>query len=94
MKKVPKYVIDLVRRRTKAAEKFVASSIEVDKYCKKIGLDTKHELFGEACLCTDIRIWCEADHGEGATLSAIAKVLEGKKNEYKGKVGGDCRKGI
>ena len=77
-KQVPKYVKELVRKRTKAAAKFREASLAVDEYCESIGLDIDHPLFDDACLITDIRIWCEEDHSEPNTLEAIEKVLNGE----------------
>ena len=77
-KQVPKYVKDLVRKRTKAAAKFRETSQAVDDYCESIGLNVLHPLFDDACLMTDIRIWCEEDHSEPNTLKAIEKVLNGE----------------
>lgn len=77
-KEVPKYVIDLVHKRTKAARKFRQMCSAVDEYCASIGLDEFHPLFNDACIYTDIRIWCEEDHSEPNTLEAIKKVLNGK----------------
>ena len=77
-KQVPKYVKELVRKRTKAARKFREASKAVDDYCESIGLDIFHPLFYDACLITDIRIWCEEDHSEPNTLEAIEKVLNGE----------------
>lgn len=77
-KQVPKYVKELVRKRTKAAQKLRETSIAVDKYCEGIGLNVFHPLYGEASLCTDVRIWCEEDHCEPKTLEVIEKVLNGE----------------
>lgn len=77
-KQVPKYVKELVRKRTNAAAKLRKTSVAVDEYCKSIGLDLDHPLFDDACLMTDIRIWCEEDHSEPNTLNAIEKVLNGE----------------
>ena len=77
-KEVPKYVIDLVHKRTKAAQKLRETGIAVDEYCSSIGLDEFHPLFNDACLVTDVRIWCEEDHSESNTLEAIKKVLNGE----------------
>lgn len=77
-KQVPKYVKELVRKRTIAAEKLRKYSAKVDRYCESIGLDFAHPLYDDACLCTDIRIWCEEDHAEPNTLEIIEKVLNGE----------------
>lgn len=77
-KQVPKYVKELVRKRTKAAQKLRETGIAVDEYCSSIGLDEFHPLFDDACIISDIRIWCEEDHAEPNTLEAIEKVLNGE----------------
>lgn len=78
---VPKYVQELVERRAKLARQLCSISVEVDEYCKKIGLDYNHPLFDEACLCTDVRIYCEADGAKNMTLSTIEKVLAERKGD-------------
>lgn len=74
-KKVPKYVKELLRRRTKYVRKMQNASTAVDEYCESIGLDCRHPLFEEACLVSDIRIYCEVDCAEKNTLAVIEKVL-------------------
>ena len=66
------------RKRTKAARNFRAASYKVDEYCESIGLDLNHPLYDDACLCTDVRIWCEEDHSEPNILESIEKVLNGE----------------
>lgn len=78
---VPKYVQKLVERRTRLARKLCSISVEVDKYCEKIGLDYTHPLYNDACLCTDVRIYCEADGAKNMTLSTIEKVLAERKGD-------------
>ncbi len=75
MKKVPKYVVELLKKRTRYSRKLRNASCAVDEYCAKIGLDYRHPLFDEAVICTDVRIYCEEDAGEGSTLGVIEKVL-------------------
>lgn len=77
-KEVPKYVIKMLKRRTKAAQALRDASIAVDEYCESIGIDVYHPLYDDACLSTDVRIWCEGDGAEGATLAIIEKVLNGE----------------
>ena len=77
-KQVPKYVKELLRKRTRAARNFRTASYKVDEYCESIGLDLNHPLFNDACLVTDIRIWCEEGASESATLKIIEKVLNGE----------------
>lgn len=77
-KQVPKYVKELLRKRTETARKFRNACAAVDNYCESIGLDLDHPLFNDACLVTDIRILCEEDHSEPTTLKIIEKVLNGE----------------
>lgn len=73
--KVPKKVIELVKRRRRCAERLRDAEVAVDEYCASIGLNCFHPLFDDAVLCADIRIYCEEDHGYHATLEAIEAVL-------------------
>ena len=75
MKKVPKYVVEMVQRRTRLSRQLRSACADVDKYCESIGLNINHPLFDEAALCTDIRIYCEEDAAQHITLEAIQKVL-------------------
>lgn len=77
-KKVPKYVIKMLKRRTRLSRQLRNACIEVDNYCIKIGLVCGHPLFYDACLLSDVRIYCEEDAGEISTLNAIEKVLNGE----------------
>lgn len=77
-KKVPKYVVKMLQRRTKAARNLRDACVEVDNYCQSIGLDVYHPLFYNACLCSDVRIFCEEGASETTTLEAIEKVLNGE----------------
>lgn len=80
---IPKYVQKLVERRTQLARQLCSVSVQVDEYCEKIGLDYNHPLFNDACLCTDVRIYCEADGAKNMTLSTIEKVLAERKDGAK-----------
>ena len=75
MKKVPKYVVEMVKRRTRLSRQLRSACADVDNYCQSIGLNADHPLFDEAALCTDIRIFCEEDAAEHTTLNVIQKVL-------------------
>ena len=77
-KQVPKYVKELLRKRTKTAREFRSACTKVDDYCESIGLNFEHPLFNDACLVTDIRILCEENHSESTTLEIIEKVLNGE----------------
>lgn len=76
MVQIPKYVEELLARRCKYAAKLADVSIKVDHYCASIGLDYNSPLFDNACLCTDVRIYCEFDGATNATKRAILKQLE------------------
>ncbi len=71
-KTVPKYVLKLLDRRRRLSQDLMSVCHEVDEYCKKIGVD-----FGnpDACLQTDVRIYCEVDGAYDSTLSVIEKTL-------------------
>ena len=75
MSEAPKYVIDLLKRRTKLSRQLRVVCSKIDNYCAKIGLDYNHPLFNEAALCSDVRIYCEEDAAEFTTLEIIEKVL-------------------
>lgn len=77
-KQVPQEVIDLVKARTAAADQLSIASGAVDAYCESIGLDSNHPLFDEACLVSDVRIYCEVGASESTTLRIIEKVLNGE----------------
>lgn len=76
MAQIPKYVEELLSRRRKYAAKLADVSIKVDNYCASIGLDYNSPLFDNACLCTDVRIYCEFDGATNATRRAILKQLK------------------
>lgn len=82
MAQIPKYVEELLARRQKYAAKLAGVSIKIDCYCASIGLDYNSPLFDNACLCSDVRIYCECDGATNATRRAILKQLElNKKTE-------------
>lgn len=81
MKQIPKYVDALLKKRTKAARELRNAICNVDSYCEKIGLDYNHPLFSDACLCSDIRIFCEEGASEDTTRKAILKVLNEDRKE-------------
>lgn len=74
-KTVPKYVLRLLERRKKLSLALNSVCTQIDAYCEKIGVDFSDP---DACLNTDIRIYCEVDAGYGSTLSVIEKTLEKK----------------
>lgn len=76
MKQIPKYVLQLLEDRRKYFVKFSAVNGELSKYCNSIGLDWKSPYYDDACLDSDIRIFCEMDCGNSLTKQAILKQLE------------------
>lgn len=40
--KLPQYIINAIRRRAAAAEKFFIADIQVSEYCKSHGIDTEY----------------------------------------------------
>lgn len=73
MKHVPKYVLKLLERRRRLSNKLMDVNAQIDEYCSKIGVDMTDE---NACVGSDIKIYCETDAGCGMTLEAIKKALE------------------
>ena len=71
-KTVPKRIINLLNKRAKLSRELNAVCTEIDHYCRDIGVDF---LDPDACLQTDIRIYCETDAGYTSTLSVIKKTL-------------------
>ena len=79
--KVPKYVLKLLQDRMDKAREFSRACGKVDEYCESIGIDPGSDLFDDACLYSDIRIYCETDAGYSLTLKAIEKQLERNKKK-------------
>lgn len=71
-KTVPKYVIRLLERRKKLSQQLMAVCGQIDEYCEKIGVDFNDP---DACLASDIRIYCETDGAYDSTLSVIENTL-------------------
>lgn len=76
MSQIPKHIEELLAMRQKYAAKLSDVSIKIDRYCASIGLDYNSPLFDDACLCTDVRIYCEFDGATNSTRRAILKQLE------------------
>ena len=70
---IPKYVEKLLDRREKLASQLISACCEVDEYCERIGVPICDD---EACLCTDIMIYCEPWAAKVKTRDAIIKQLE------------------
>lgn len=69
---VPKYALKLLERRKNLSRKLCCACYAVDEYCRKIGVDFTDP---EACLQTDVRIYCESDGAYDSTLGVIKKTL-------------------
>ena len=65
MKKVPKYVIEMLKRRTKLAKQLRNACMGIDNYCQSIGLDADHPLASPANNSTDVQtvvpIWMQIE---------------------------------
>lgn len=66
----------LLERRRRLSNELMDVNTQIDEYCRKIGVDMNDE---DACVISDIRIYCEADAGCGLTLNAIKKALRKQK---------------
>ena len=73
-KNVPKYVLDMLERRRKLAGDLMVINQKIYDYCEKIGMDVYDP---DACLLSDVRIYCELDGTYASNLEAIQKHLNG-----------------
>lgn len=71
-KNVPKYVLNLLERRRKLAGDLMCVNQDIFAYCEKIGMDVYDP---DACLLSDVRIYCEFDGAYASTLEAIQNHL-------------------
>ena len=78
MKNVPKYIIRMLEKRRRLSAELMQVCFELDEYCRKIGVDFQDP---DACLQTDVRIYCEFDGAYNSTLSVIEKTLNGQKRQ-------------
>ena len=81
MKQIPKYVLKLLEDRQKYFAKFSIVNSKLSEYCESIGLDWKSPYYEDACLDSDIRIYCETDCGNSLTKQAILKQFELNKED-------------
>lgn len=70
--RIPKYVDQMLKRRTRLSKLLRNTCCELDDYCAKIGVDFNDP---DACLMSDIRIYCEQDGGESLTRAVIERTL-------------------
>lgn len=73
MAKIPRRIMDLLDKRRKLSQQLRSVCCEIDDYCERIGMDICDP---ENALCSDVRIYCEADGAYDCTLRAIGKALE------------------
>ena len=72
---LPKYVEKAIKDRSKCiANARIAEQI-IDNYAAKIGITPGTEAYDEACLATDIRIFCEVDCSEKTTRDVLLREL-------------------
>lgn len=76
-KEVPKYIQKLLLRRWKLAADLIQVDSTITEYCEKIGIGLDNP---NACLLSDVRIYCEPENAYKDTLDEIERVLnlEGK----------------
>ncbi|MBP3573918.1 MAG: hypothetical protein J6J71_04850 [Prevotella sp.] len=72
---LPKYVEKALKDRTKYQQKSRLAGTIIDEYARKIGLDENNPDFCDACLYTDIRIYCEYGCAEDITRQALLKAV-------------------
>ena len=72
---LPKYIEKALKDRTKYQQKSRIAGSIIDEYATKIGLDENNPDFYDACLYTDIRIYCEYGCCEDTTRQALLKAL-------------------
>ena len=80
---LPKYVEKALKDRTKYIARARRAGHIIDEYAAKIGLDEMHPDFNDACLFSDVRIYCEVGCAESTTREALLKVLNEKKEVRK-----------
>lgn len=78
MQEIPQYVAKLISRRQKLAESLQTVSWELDKYCKRIGIDIYDD---EYCLGTHVMIYTEPNIAASHTINAIKTQLRNNENK-------------
>lgn len=63
----------LLKARAELARELMSTCDEVTNFCSKYGLDLTND---DACLGTDVRIYCEFDGAYEMTLDAITKAMQ------------------
>lgn len=70
-----------LKDRTKYMQKAMSAGNVIDDYANKIGLNENHPDFEDACLYSDVRIYCEVGCSEEITRKALMKVLSEKRRQ-------------
>lgn len=78
---LPKRIEKALKDRTKYITMARNAGYIIDEYAAEIGLDAMHPDFNDACLVSDIRIFCETGCAESITREALLKVLNEKKEK-------------
>ena len=78
MKDIPKYILKLLDKREKLAEKLQDVNYEISDYCERIGMDLiNSDLLDTACLLSHVEIYCNPSSAKEATTRAIWEKLNG-----------------
>lgn len=76
--RVPKYVIRMLDRRERYAQKLLTTVVEVNRYCAKIGLDPMNDRYDDAVLGSHVMIFLEPEVARENTLAEIERILQEK----------------
>lgn len=82
-KTVPKYVIRMLDRRERYGKKLLKATVEVNKYCEKIGLDWNHDRYDDAILGSHVMIFTEPEIARNCTQAEIERILQEVANAVK-----------
>lgn len=82
-KHVPKYIVELLDRRRRLANKLMDVCYDIDSYCEKIGLSDSlnPDEYDEAAIDTSVRIYCEPDAAYECTYHTIEKFLNNEEGK-------------
>ena len=75
-KTVPKYVLRMLDRRERYAQKLLTAVVEVNRYCAKIGLDPTNDRYEDAVLGSHVMIFLEPEIARENTLAEIERILQ------------------
>ena len=75
-KTVPKYVLRMLDRRERCAQKLLTATVEVNRYCEKIGLGPTNDRYDESMLGSHVMIFLEPESARANTLAEIERILQ------------------